>query len=348
LEKRKKKIDKDETADDLTFTNKFTKKASESQLTDTLKKKLTKQRSKAGDNNIVGVPDSEVTKDKVDSRDNKDKSKGKISNSRNGGKKTPIEKMLKPSSRKSSEEQEYFTAAEESILLTRPRRNCKKRFENLEGLACSSASNTPTPGPIEGATRNFQFPTSKTAASESEVKPQRKKPGRKPAKAEKSVPEQTTTDDKSPTKPETVQVIVHSPDESHSQPNPSSHLTPKLSKKAPKGKQQQQVPDQRNTKSKPTSTKPSAENSKVSKPTRSKANHVEATNTNTRRKTKNQTQGVLSKMADEVYQTPSNRIVDEMYQTPQPMGSFSEVLDEEYKTPAETVRKPSTRQRKAK
>merc|ERR1712096_561448 len=139
----------------------------------------------------------------------------------------------------------------------------------------------------------------------------------------------------------------HSPDESHSQPKLSSHLTPKLSKKAPKGKQQQ-IPDQRNTKSKPTSTKPSAENSKVSKPARSKPNHVEATNTNTRRRTKNQTQGVLSKMADEVYQTPSNRILDEMYQTPQPMGSFSEVLDEEYKTPAETVRKPSTRQRKAK
>ena len=31
-------------------------------------------------------------------------------------------------------------------------------------------------------------------------------------------------------------------------------------------------------------------------------------------------------MADEVYQTPSNRILDEMYQTPQPMVSSNTII----------------------
>ena len=142
----------------------------------------------------------------------------------------------------------------------------------------SSVSNTPTPVPVEAdqvTASKFQFPKSKAPETVPDDKPAKKKPGRKPGnKAVKTAPEQTPLEDKTPTKPSEVQVIVHSPDESQ------SNASTQLPKKTRKAKQPQLVPDP----VKPTD-KPSAENSQARKPEKSKPNPK---TTATSRRAKNQ------------------------------------------------------------
>eukprot|EP00090_Calanus_glacialis_P047187 TRINITY_DN9656_c0_g1_i1.p1 TRINITY_DN9656_c0_g1~~TRINITY_DN9656_c0_g1_i1.p1 ORF type:complete len:1462 (+),score=569.03 TRINITY_DN9656_c0_g1_i1:128-4387(+) len=323
LDQRRKKMEEPFCAEELTFANKFNKKAPAVELTESLEKKLTKQRNKADE-----VPEKSI--------DNEESAKvtkraGKVSKA-NKAKEPKFEKKVgKLSTRKSSEEQDYYTAAEDSILLTRPRRNCKKKFDNLEGLASSSVSNTPTPIPEEAdksRPSKFQFPSSsKVPEIVNDDKPVKKRPGRKPAKSLRTAPE-LSVGDVTPPNPTSVEVIVHPPDESKSE-------TPKLAKTR-KPKQHQEV----------------SESAKKSKKSNDECIMAEKSkpvprNTNSRR-TKAEIRGALISMDDEVYKTPSTKIQDEVYQTPRPMGSFSEVLDEEYKTPEETIRKPRRNQARKK
>jgi len=328
LDKRRKKAEEPFSAEELTFANKFKKKASTVQLTDSLEKKLTKQRNKADEAESEEVPDNNTGSEAITKAS---KGLGKVSKASKVKEPAAKKKVAKLSTRKSSEEQDYYTAAEDSLLLTRPRRNCKKKFDNLEGLASSSVSNTPTPVP-EDADKSrpgkFQFPSNSEALEKvNDAKPAKKRPGRKPAETVRTAPELPVAD-VTPTNSTSVEVIVHPPDESKSE-------TPKLAKTR-KPKQQQEVSEPAKT-----GKKPSSKNSTTEKT-------AAATRNTTSRRTKAQIRGALTSMDDEVYKTPSTRIQDEVYQTPRPMGSFSEVLDEEYKTPEETLRKPRRKQTRKK
>jgi len=325
LDKRRKKMEEPFNDEELTFANKFNKKTAV-QLTESLEKKLTKQRNKADRAEGDLVPEKQT--------DNEESAKvtkkaGKVSKASKAKDSKFEKKVGKLSTRKSSEEQDYYTAAEDSILSTRPRRNCKKKFVNLEGLASSSVSNTPTPVPEEADKSRqikFQFPASSKAPEiVPDDKPAKKRPGRKPAKAARTAPE-LSVGDETPPNTTSVEVIVHPPDESRSD-------TPKLAKTR-KPKHHQEVSE---------SAKKSKES--IDENITTEKSKTVPRNANSRR-TKAQIRGALISMDDEVYKTPSTKIPDEVYQTPRPMGSFSEVLDEEYKTPEETIRKPRRTRKK--
>jgi len=319
LDKRKKKIEESSKGEEFTFTNKINKKISATQITESLEKKLVKQRNKAESlDEVDSVKDNGNVKSSNTVQTAP--SSGKLSIAANSKSLSSAKKVSKKGRRLSSEEQEYYTAAEESIMLTRPRRNCKKKFENLEGLGSSSVSNTPTLGLVDAddlKSRKFQFPNSegadhgsKDAESFSDDKPVKKRPGRKPGKSVKAT-ELLSSGDKPATNISAVEVVVHPPKE--------NEATPKLVKNSRKPKLHQKVPEVFETSNHPDKTQPVPRNS---------------------RRTKAQLRCALSSMDDEVYQTPTTKIPDDIYQTPRPMGSFSEVHDEQYETPEETVRKP--------
>ena len=130
LDKRRKKIEEivpeeglieeSVSKEDLTFSNKLPKKDSVVKNNDETsakgeKKENIKQQRKE--------TNSKATKERKASRVSK---------------KVGTKNLDVSMSRKSSDDQDYFTAAEESLHLPRPRRNCKKKFENLEGLASAN------------------------------------------------------------------------------------------------------------------------------------------------------------------------------------------------------------------
>eukprot|EP00092_Neocalanus_flemingeri_P006421 GFUD01006918.1.p1 GENE.GFUD01006918.1~~GFUD01006918.1.p1 ORF type:complete len:906 (+),score=327.78 GFUD01006918.1:1356-4073(+) len=331
LDKRKKEIEDTDSTDIVPGTNRLSKKGPVSQLTVSLKINLAKQQNEVDDSvmSTIWNEKSEVTKrdDGIDDMIKSTNSKGRKTMT---VKKTVEEKVAISNGEPS----------EEPMLLSRPRRNCKKRFENLKEPS-SSVSNSPT---TVKATKSKIQPTPDPNDNKP-VEAKKKPAGRKTGKTVKTPPSQTPVAEES----NASKVIVHSPVTSQPSNTVPSQLTPKPAKKPKKGKLSA-VRDQIPKSSVPTNPSASVEESEDSKPVRSKPKKADPlnVNTNTRRRTKPQVPGVMSTMTDEVYQTPSTRVPDEMYQTPQQMGSFSAVLDEEYQTPAETVKKPSTRQRRAK
>jgi len=311
LNKRRKKIEEKVPLEDLTFSNKLPQKGSVPKNTD---EPLAKGGNKKED---VKQNEGEMVTS-VNSAEEKKPSKVSKKDGNND--------LDVSNPRKSSDDQDYFTAAEESLHLPRPRRNCKKKFDNLEGLASanSSASNTPTPGPSQDS-RIFQFLDSKPVDDSRIIvnETDRKKPGRKP----RSLKGRTTDEiqvSESPSIMGELKVVIESPLDCPPQKTIKKHL--RTSKRA-------QTENEEANKNLLNSVSVETNPGKSSK--------------STARKSKAQVQCVLSEMDDEVYKTPSCKIPDELYQTPQPMGSFSHVQDEEYKTPQETqVRKSRRRQKK--
>jgi len=158
LDKRRKKIEKPLDAESLTFTNKLPKKSTNVDKATT----------------VSIIIDDQMTEN-LDDVTSKPAAKGKKS-----GKTLQVAKSKKDG-RHSSEDQDYYTAAEESLHLPRPKRNCKKKLENLEGT-CRSVSNTPSPGLAQDS-RN---PSLKEPNSEALDVPLNKNPGRKPRNSKKN------------------------------------------------------------------------------------------------------------------------------------------------------------------
>jgi len=161
LDKRRKKIEKPLDAESLTFTNKLPKKSTNVDKAATVSIIIDDQRT---ENNI-----------NLDDVPSKPAANGKKSG------KTFLGAKSNKDGRHSSEDQDYYTAAEESLHLPRPKRNCKKKFENLEGT-CRSVSNTPSPGLAQDS-RNQSL---KEPNSEALDVPLNKNPGKKPRNSKKN------------------------------------------------------------------------------------------------------------------------------------------------------------------
>jgi len=311
LNKRRKKIEEKVPQEDLTFSNKLPKKASVIKKIDETRAKGGKKKDDEKQNECETVTVANSSKETNPSKISKKVGKNNLDVS---------------NSRKSSDDQDYFTAAEESLHLPRPRRNCKKKFENLEGLASanSSASNTPTLGPSLDS-KTFKFLDSKPVDDSKNIvdETDKKKPDRKPRSLKGRTTDEVEASKISITRGELKLVT---------------------------GSHENRPPQKTIKKHARTSKKVQAENAEAIQNLQS----MESVETNQRksskttsRKSKAQVQCMLSEMDDEVYKTPSCKIPDELYQTPQPMGSFSQVQDEEYKTSQETgVRKSRRRQKK--
>jgi len=311
LNKRRKKVEEKVPKEDLTFSNKLPKKG-------TVHEKTVEPRTKGGNKNKDVKQNEDETVSSANSA--KDRKPSKVS------KRVGNTDLDVSNSRKSSEDQDYFTAAEESLHLPRPRRNCKKKFENLEGLASanSSASNTPTPGPIQDS-RTFQFLDSKPVDDSKNIlnETAKNKPDRKPRALKGRTTDETHVSE-SPIIMGELKVVIES--NVDCPPKKTIRKHSRISKRAQAESEEasQNLLNTGNVETNP---------GKSSK--------------STARKSKAQVQCVLSEMDDEVYKTPSYKIPDELYKTPQPTGSFSQVQDEEYKTPQETgVRKSRRRQKK--
>merc|ERR1712179_861247 len=311
LNKRRKKIEEKVPQEDLTFSNKLPKKASVAKKIDETRAKGGKKKDDEKQNEFETVTNANSSKETNPSKVSKKVGKNNLDVS---------------NSRKSSDDQDYFTAAEESLHLPRSRRNCKKKFENLEGLASanSSASNTPTLGPSQDS-KIFQFLDSKPVDDSKNIvdETDKKKPDRQPRSLKGRSTDEIEASESSTTMGE-LKVVVGSHENCPPQKTIKKHAR--------------------------TSKKVQAENTEIIQNLQS----MESVETNPRKsskstswKSKAQVQCMLSEMDDEVYKTPSCKIPDELYQTPQPMGSFSQVQDEEYKTPQESgVRKSRRRQKK--
>jgi len=268
----------------LTFTNKIKGNTPVVQLTNSVKKKLLKQ-SKLKDDTKAELVETDQNKDKakVSKAKGVKIDEGKVKTKLNLSKtKSPV-----------SDDQEYYSAVDESLIVTRPRRNCRTRFNNLEGLASSSTSNTP----VHDEATSKKVLKGQTIATSNGTK----KAGRKPGKVKKVEVD--------------VNSLIVSPTKTEA-PEVGEVKKPKKGKKA--SKVIQEVPI--------------------------------STNLEPKMRTKKEvpSHGILNTIEDELYLTPTAKIVDEVYQTPRPTGEFTEVFDEQYTTPVETVKKPNTRKRRGK
>jgi len=331
LDNRKKKMKEAIDEDELSFENKFPKNVSEVKSIETASKLVKRKKV------VKSQEDAKQDEAQTSALVNDTKSTRVVKDNH-----LKVKKKVSKDSRHSSEEQEYFTAAEESLSVPRPRRNCKKKFSNLEGLASS------TPSPVIGAevseTERFQFPDSTAAAaaaaaeqidSKSEIieeKAVKKKYARKTGKLMKAAAEEVDT----ATVPSSVEVVVHSPTESANKPAPKKAARKPRKNNASKEASNtatEQTDDDEKSRGIASKSVEAVKPGKKSKTTSSARTSAKA-------------RGALGVADDEIYKTPSSKIPDEVYQTPKPLGSFSSVVDEEYETPAETVRKPRRKQKK--